>query len=162
MLEKLKKLFKGKNNENLNPPTPVSIDDYLQDIEELPITSVEDEKIVIKVCSIEDEKDAVTAIVLAEAGYIVIAKTPNLEKEIDDEFIEIIKKIRDEVLKNGGNVIILGDEHLLITPKNVVIEKQKEEPKKNKILEKYIKEEKDTNEEKKEMEKEEWSSFSNF
>ncbi|MCQ6254641.1 cell division protein SepF [Methanocaldococcus sp.] len=142
MLEKLKKLFKGKNNENLNPPTPVSIDDYLQDIEELPITSVEDEKIVIKVCSIEDEKDAVTAIVLAEAGYIVIAKTPNLEKEIDDEFIEIIKKIRDEVLKNGGNVIILGDEHLLITPKNVVIEKQKEEPKKNKILEKYIKEEK--------------------
>ena len=155
MLEKLKKLFKGKNNENLNPPTPVSIDDYLQDIEELPITSVEDEKIVIKVCSIEDEKDAVTAIVLAEAGYIVIAKTPNLEKEIDDEFIEIIKKIRDEVLKNGGNVIILGDEHLLITPKNVVIEKQKEETKKNKILEKYIKEEKDTNEEKKEMEKEE-------
>ncbi|CAB3287163.1 conserved protein of unknown function [Methanocaldococcus lauensis] len=155
MLEKIKKLLKGKNTGNLTPPAPVTIDDYLGEIEEIPITPVEEEKIVIKVCSIEDDKDAVTAIVLAEAGYIVIAKTPNLEKEIDDEFIEIIKKIRNEVLKNGGNVIILGDEHLLITPKNVVIEKQKEEPKKNKILDKYIKEEKDTNEEKKETEKEE-------
>ncbi|CAB3289578.1 conserved protein of unknown function [Methanocaldococcus lauensis] len=154
MLEKIKKLLKGGEGKPISTP-PIPIDDYLGEIEEIPITPVEEEKIVIKVCSIEDDKDAVTAIILAEAGYIVIAKTPNLEKEIDDEFIEIIKKIRNEVLKNGGNVIILGDEHLLITPKNVVIEKQKEEPKKNKILDKYIKEEKDTKEEKKETEKEE-------
>ena len=71
---------------------------------------------------------------LAEAGYIVIAKTPNLEKEIDDEFIEIIGKMRTEVSKFGGMLLALGDEHLLITPRNVVIEKlvkeQKEETEK--------------------------------
>jgi len=129
MLEKLKK-FLGKKD-NFSTPAPVSIDDYLEEIEEIPISPMEDEKITIKVCSIEDEKDAVNAIVLAEAGYIVIAKTPNLEKEIDDEFIEIIGKMRTEVSKFGGMLLALGDEHLLITPRNVVIEKlikeQKEE-----------------------------------
>ena len=129
MLEKLKK-FLGKKD-NFSTPAPVSIDDYLEEIEEIPIRPMEDEKITIKVCSIEDEKDAVNAIVLAEAGYIVIAKTPNLEKEIDDEFIEIIGKMRTEVSKFGGMLLALGDEHLLITPRNVVIEKlikeQKEE-----------------------------------
>ena len=132
MLEKLKKLL-GKK-ENFSAPAPVSIDDYLEEIEEIPISPMEDEKITIKVCSIEDEKDAVNAIVLAEAGYIVIAKTPNLEKEIDDEFIEIIGKMRTEVSKFGGMLLALGDEHLLITPRNVVIEKlikeQKEETEK--------------------------------
>jgi SepF-like predicted cell division protein (DUF552 family) len=129
MLEKLKK-FLGKKD-NFSTPAPVSIDDYLEEIEEIPIRPMDDEKITIKVCSIEDEKDAVNAIVLAEAGYIVIAKTPNLEKEIDDEFIEIIGKMRTEVSKFGGMLLALGDEHLLITPRNVVIEKlikeQKEE-----------------------------------
>jgi len=129
MLEKLKK-FLGKKD-NFSTPAPVSIDDYLEEIEEIPISPMDDEKITIKVCSIEDEKDAVNAIVLAEAGYIVIAKTPNLEKEIDDEFIEIIGKMRTEVSKFGGMLLALGDEHLLITPRNVVIEKlikeQKEE-----------------------------------
>ena len=132
MLEKLKK-FLGKKD-NFSTPAPVSIDDYLEEIEEIPISPMEDEKITIKVCSIEDEKDAVNAIVLAEAGYIVIAKTPNLEKEIDDEFIEIIGKMRTEVSKFGGMLLALGDEHLLITPRNVVIEKlvkeQKEEAEK--------------------------------
>jgi SepF-like predicted cell division protein (DUF552 family) len=132
MLEKLKK-FLGKKD-NFSTPAPVSIDDYLEEIEEIPISPMEDEKITIKVCSIEDEKDAVNAIVLAEAGYIVIAKTPNLEKEIDDEFIEIIGKMRTEVSKFGGMLLALGDEHLLITPRNVVIEKlikeQKEETEK--------------------------------
>ncbi|XRO75786.1 cell division protein SepF [Methanocaldococcus sp. 28A] len=127
MLDKLKKILGLKDN--FSAPAPVSIDDYLGEIEELPITPVEDEKVIIKVCSIEDDKDAVNAIVMAEAGYIVIAKTPNLEKEIDDEFIEIIKKIKNETTKFGGNLIILGDEHLLITPKNVVIEKLLKEKK---------------------------------
>ena len=129
MLEKLKKLLGKKDN--FSAPAPVSIDDYLEEIEEIPISPMDDEKITIKVCSIEDEKDAVNAIVLAEAGYIVIAKTPNLEKEIDDEFIEIIGKMRTEVSKFGGMLLALGGEHLLITPRNVVIEKlikeQKEE-----------------------------------
>ena len=127
MLEKLKK-FLGKKD-NFSTPAPVSIDDYLEEIEEIPISPMEDEKITIKVCSIEDEKDAVNAIVLAEAGYIVIAKTPNLEKEIDDEFIEIIGKMRTEVSKFGGMLFALGDEHLLITPRNVVIEKLVKEQK---------------------------------
>ncbi|ADC69916.1 Protein of unknown function DUF1621 [Methanocaldococcus sp. FS406-22] len=122
MLEKLKKLLDKKKG-NLSAPAPVSIDDYLGEIEEIPITPAEEEKVTIKVCSIEDEKDAVNAIVMAEAGYIVIAKTPNLEKEIDDEFIEIIRKMRNEVAKFGGMLLALGDEHLLITPKNVIIEK---------------------------------------
>jgi SepF-like predicted cell division protein (DUF552 family) len=127
MLEKLKK-FLGKKD-NFSTPAPVSIDDYLEEIEEIPISPMDDEKITIKVCSIEDEKDAVNAIVLAEAGYIVIAKTPNLEKEIDDEFIEIIGKMRTEVSKFGGMLLALGDEHLLITPRNVVIEKLVKEQK---------------------------------
>jgi SepF-like predicted cell division protein (DUF552 family) len=122
MLEKLKKIF-GKKKDTLSAPAPVSVDDYLEEIEEIPLTPVDDEKTVIKVCSIEDEKDAVNAILMAEAGYIVIAKIPNLEKEIDDEFIEIIEKMRDEVSKFGGMLLALGDEHLLITPRNVVIEK---------------------------------------
>jgi SepF-like predicted cell division protein (DUF552 family) len=121
MLEKLKKIFGKKDT--LSAPAPVSVDDYLEEIEEIPLTPVDDEKTVIKVCSIEDEKDAVNAILMAEAGYIVIAKIPNLEKEIDDEFIEIIEKMRDEVSKFGGMLLALGDEHLLITPRNVVIEK---------------------------------------
>ena len=135
MLEKLKKLLK-KKGDNFSTPAPVSIDDYLEEIEEIPISPMEDEKITIKVCSVEDEKDAINAIVLAEAGYIVIAKTPNLEKDIDDEFIEIIGKMRTEVSKFGGMLLALGDEHLLITPRNVVIEKlvkeQKEEAEKQK------------------------------
>ncbi|AIJ05830.1 hypothetical protein JH146_0986 [Methanocaldococcus bathoardescens] len=145
MIEKLKKLLGKKDN--FSTPAPVSIDDYLGEIEEIPITPVEEEKLTIKVCSIEDEKDAVSAIVMAEAGYIVIAKTPNLEKEIDDEFIEIIKKMRNEIIKFGGNLIILGDEHLLITPKNVVIEKLIKEKKEQSNA---TKENKEINEEKEE------------
>ncbi|NPA62785.1 MAG: cell division protein SepF [Methanococci archaeon] len=132
MLKKLKQLLNKGRGENISTPSPVSIDDYLEEIEEIPISTVEEEKITIKVCSIEDEKDAINAIVLAEAGYIVIAKTPNLEKEIDDEFVEIIRKMRNEVAKFGGMLLALGDEHLLITPKNVIIEKLIKEKKENK------------------------------
>ncbi|WP_048056250.1 cell division protein SepF [Methanocaldococcus fervens] len=138
MIDKLKRILGKKNS--LSTPTPVSIDDYLEEIEEIPITPVEEEKTIIKVCSIEDEKDAVNAVVMAEAGYIVIAKTPNLEKEIDEEFIEIIKKMRNEALKFGGNLIILGEEHLLITPKNVVIEKLIKEKKEESNIRKENKE----------------------
>ncbi|ACX71887.1 Protein of unknown function DUF1621 [Methanocaldococcus vulcanius M7] len=132
MLKKLKQLLNKGRGENISTPSPVSIDDYLEEIEEIPISTVEEEKITIKVCSIEDEKDAINAIVLAEAGYIVIAKTPNLEKEIDDEFVEIIRKMRNEVAKFGGMLLALGDEHLLITPKNVIIEKLIKEKKETK------------------------------
>ncbi|AAB98927.1 TPA: cell division protein SepF [Methanocaldococcus jannaschii] len=149
MLEKLKKLL-SKKGDNFSTPAPVSVDDYLEEIEEIPLTPVEEEKVIIKVCSIEDEKDAVNAIVMAEAGYIVIAKTPNLEKEIDDEFIEIIRKMRNEVAKFGGMLLALGDEHLLITPRNVVIEKLIKEKKEESNVTKEnieIKEEKEENSE---------------
>ena len=146
MLEKLKKLLGKKDN--FSAPAPVSIDDYLEEIEEIPISPMEDEKITIKVCSIEDEKDAVNAIVMAEAGYIVIAKTPNLEKEIDDEFIEIIRKMRNEVAKFGGMLLALGDEHLLITPRNVIIEKLIKEKKEESNATEENKEVKEEKEEK--------------
>ncbi len=149
MLKKLKEIF-SKKGDNFSTPAPVSVDDYLGEIEELPITPAEEEKITIKVCSIEDEKDAVNAIVMAEAGYIVIAKTPNLEKEIDDEFIEIIRKMRNEVAKFGGMLLALGDEHLLITPGNVVIEKlikEKKEQSNDTKENKEITEEKEENSE---------------
>ncbi|MEO2117049.1 MAG: cell division protein SepF [Methanocaldococcus sp.] len=150
MLEKLKKILNKGRGSNISAPNPVSVDDYLEEIEEIPLTPVEEEKVIIKVCSIEDDKDAVNAIVMAEAGYIVIAKTPNLEKEIDDEFIEIIRKMRNEVAKFGGMLLALGDEHLLITPRNVVIEKlikEKKEQSDDTKENKEISEEKEENSE---------------
>ena len=43
MLEKLKKIL-GKKGDNFSTPAPVSIDDYLEEIEEIPISPMEDER----------------------------------------------------------------------------------------------------------------------
>ncbi|ENN96020.1 hypothetical protein J422_04745 [Methanocaldococcus villosus KIN24-T80] len=122
MFKKLKEIF-SPEGKKIKSTKPITIEEYFESLEELPHDVVDEEKIVIKACSIYNEKDGVDAILYAESGHIVIAKIPNLEKDVDEEFIEVIKKIRDEVSKFGGKLILLGEEHLLITPKNVIIEK---------------------------------------
>ncbi|AEF97249.1 cell division protein SepF [Methanotorris igneus] len=133
VLEKLKEIL-GVGKPNIKQPAPLSIEEYV----ELPIASVEEEKpIRIKVCDLNDEKDAVNIIVMIEAGYLVIANTPHLERDIDEDYAAILSKLKNEVAKIGGKMVRLCETKLLIVPKNIVIEK-------------IIKEEKEKKDEKKE------------
>ncbi len=125
MFEFLKKILKGNNGSDVKPES-INVEEYLQEIEELNVEP-ESEKLIIKVCDVYDENDAINALVLVEAGYIVIAKIPNIEKEADDEFLELLKKVKNEVTKMGGLLALLGNEYMILTPKNCLIERVKKE-----------------------------------
>ena len=81
-------------------------------------------------------------IVMVEAGYLVIANTPHLERDIDEEYAAILSKLKNEVAKIGGKMVGLSETKIFIVPRNVIIEK-------------IIKEEKEKKEEKKEKNNEE-------
>ncbi|WP_456471879.1 cell division protein SepF [Methanocaldococcus sp.] len=126
MIRKIKEwLEKKRKEEKIKKTNPESIEKYLEEIVEINATAEEDNRVVIKVCKIYDEKDAVEALLLVESGNIVIAKIPNLEKEADDEFFELIEKMDNEVKKYNGALLILGDEFLLLTPHYVSVEKHR-------------------------------------
>jgi hypothetical protein len=75
------------SGDSLKTSSPVPIEEYV----ELPVKGYEGlETIKIKVCDLEDFKDATDIAVLTEAGYLVIANTINLERDLDDDYAKIL------------------------------------------------------------------------
>ncbi|ADG13060.1 Protein of unknown function DUF1621 [Methanocaldococcus infernus ME] len=127
MLKRIMDIIKGSkgNGVDIKKNKYDNVEEYLDEVIEVQATPEEDDVVNIKVCKVENDSDAVEALLLVESGNIVIAKIPHLEKEADDEFFEILSKMDDEVRKYEGALMILGDEFLLLTPKNVRVEKHK-------------------------------------
>ncbi|WP_456418661.1 cell division protein SepF [Methanocaldococcus infernus] len=128
MLKRIMDIIKGGSKGNgvdIKKNKYNNVEEYLDEVIEVQATPEEDDVVNIKVCKVENDSDAVEALLLVESGNIVIAKIPHLEKEADDEFFEILSKMDDEVRKYEGTLMILGDEFLLLTPKNVRVEKHK-------------------------------------
>ena len=61
--------------------------------------------------------------VMVESGYIVIANTVNLEKEIDEEYSKLILYLMEKTTEFGGTLIRICADRMFILPKNVIIEK---------------------------------------
>ncbi|EHP88554.1 cell division protein SepF [Methanotorris formicicus] len=128
VFEKLKELF-GSGKTDIKQPAPITIEEYV----ELPMAPVEEEKSIrIKVCDLNDGKDAVNIIVMVEAGYLVIANTPHLERDIDEEYAAILSKLKNEITKIGGKMVGLSETKIFIVPRNVIIEKIVKEEKEKK------------------------------
>ncbi len=125
----LKKIFGENNNSssnlNLNRGSVSSIEEYV----EVPVQIHDDNNIIkIKVCELEDYRDATDIAVLIEAGYLVLANTINLERDIDEDYAKLLAYLKDKLSECGGNMVRVGDEKILIIPSNVIIEKLVKEP----------------------------------
>ncbi|HIQ31859.1 MAG TPA: DUF552 domain-containing protein [Methanothermococcus okinawensis] len=108
--------FEKSNNDDIlsgGPYVEIDVDD-----------NVEEENIIkIKVLELENRKDANEILVWVENGCIVIAHTRNLEREIDEKYLEVIKYLKDEVQKMRGMVVKVCNDKILVLPRNVIIEK---------------------------------------
>ncbi|HIP15855.1 MAG TPA: cell division protein SepF [Methanothermococcus okinawensis] len=89
----------------------------------LDIDEEEDNIIRIKVLDLENQKDANEILVWIENGCIVIANTVDLEKSLDEKYLNVIKYLRDETVKMGGKIVRVCNNRILVLPKNVIIEK---------------------------------------
>jgi len=89
----------------------------------LDIDEEEDDIIRIKVLDLENQKDANEILVWIENGCIVIANTVDLEKSLDEKYLNVIKYLRDETVKMGGKIVRVCNNRILVLPKNVIIEK---------------------------------------
>nr|WP_048057974.1 cell division protein SepF [Methanothermococcus okinawensis] len=124
MLKSIKKMF-GGTDENQLKSAPVSLDDYV----EVPVKVHDDSNIVkIKVCELDDYRDATDIAVMVEAGYIVIANTIDLDREMDEEYAKLLKYLKDKLLDSNGTIIRLCDNKIMAIPNNVIIEKLVKEP----------------------------------
>ncbi|AXI25754.1 hypothetical protein CFE53_06320 [Methanofervidicoccus sp. A16] len=137
VFKSLMELLKGKekNVELEKKPNNgiLSVERY----EELPVELDIDEEeniIRIKVLDLEDQKDANEILIWVENGCIVIANTLDLEKNIDEKYLHVIKYLRDETIKMGGKIVRVCSNKILVLPRNVIIEKaikEREEENKN-------------------------------
>jgi len=137
VFKSLMELLKGKekNVELEKKPNNgiLSVERY----EELPVELDIDEEeniIRIKVLDLEDQKDANEILIWVENGCIVIANTLDLEKNIDEKYLHVIKYLRDETIKMGGKIVRVCSNRILVLPRNVIIEKaikEREEENKN-------------------------------
>ena len=107
--------LKSNNNDTLSEEPYVIID--------VDNTEEDENKIRIKVLNLENRKDANEILVWVENGCIVIAHTRDLEREVDEKYLDIIKYLRNETLKMGGRVHRVCNNRILVLPRNVVIEK---------------------------------------
>ncbi len=127
-LDKIKGIFAGDSGKTTLKSGPVSIEEYV----EVPVQIQEDGNIIkIKVCELNDYRDATDIAILVEAGYLVIADTVNLERDVDEEYAKLLEYLRDKLLEFGGNMVRVGNEKILAIPSNVVIEKLVKEPETN-------------------------------
>jgi len=126
VLNAIKKIIKGGNGTTTKLTSgPVLIEDYV----EVPVQIHEEGNIIkIKVCELEDYRDATDIAVLVEAGHLVIADTINLERDIDEDYAKLLAYLKDKLSECGGNMVRVGDEKILVIPSNVVIEKLVKEP----------------------------------
>ena len=126
VLDTIKKIIIGGDKTTTKLKSgPVSIEDYV----EVPVQIHEEGNIIkIKVCELEDYRDATDIAVLVEAGYLVIADTINLERDIDEDYAKLLAYLKDKLSECGGNMVRVGDEKILVIPSTVVIEKLVKEP----------------------------------
>ncbi|MDK2790327.1 MAG: hypothetical protein PWP15_834 [Methanothermococcus sp.] len=133
MLNKIKKIFGGKDS--LKTSGPVPIEEYV----EIPVKVYDDTNTIkIKVCDLEDLRDVTDIAIMLEAGYLVIANTINLERDLDDDYVKILTCLKNKVATNGGKIVRLCDNKIMVVPNNTVIEKLvKEDEKVKKIPSKH-------------------------
>jgi SepF-like predicted cell division protein (DUF552 family) len=125
VLDAIKKILKGDETTTKLKSGPVSIEDYV----EVPVQIHEENNIIkIKVCELEDYRDAREIVLLIEAGYLVIADTINLERDMDEDYAKLLAYLKDKLSECGGNMVRVGDEKILVIPSNVIIEKLVKEP----------------------------------
>jgi len=136
VFKSLLKLLKGegKNIEFGKKPNndilPVEMYEELH----LDIDEEEDNIIRIKVLDLENQKDANEILVWVENGCIVIANTVDLEKSLDEKYLNVIKYLRDETVKMGGKIVRVCNNRILVLPKNVIIEKAVREREEKNLL----------------------------
>ncbi|GBF36417.1 cell division protein SepF [Methanofervidicoccus abyssi] len=136
VFKSLLKLLKGeeKNIEFGKKPNndilPVEMYEELH----LDIDEEEDNIIRIKVLDLENQKDANEILVWVENGCIVIANTVDLEKCLDEKYLNVIKYLRDETVKMGGKIVRVCNNRILVLPKNVIIEKAVREREEKNLL----------------------------
>ena len=130
MIKSLKEIFKGKGKKgnSLSLTSSVSsIDDYEYD--EIPVHIHDDSNVVkMKVCDLEDYRDATDIAVLVEAGYIAIANTIDMEREMNEDYAEILKYLQDKLAECDGHIVMLAPKKIMAIPNNVIIEKLIKEP----------------------------------
>ncbi|HID47279.1 MAG TPA: DUF552 domain-containing protein, partial [Methanococcaceae archaeon] len=113
--EEEKEEFRNHNSGILTVEKYIELD--VEDVEE------EEDTIRIKVLDLENRKDANEILVWVENGCIVIANTRDLERELDENYLSVIKYLRDETVKIGGKIVRVCNNKILVLPRNVVIEK---------------------------------------
>ena len=134
LLKLLKGEEEGVNFEKSNNgilPVEKYIEIEVEDVEEK-----EEDIIRIKVLDLKDRKDANEILVWVENGCIVIANTVDLEREVDERYLNVINYLKEEVLKIRGKVVRICNNRILVLPKNVKIEKAvREEEEENQSIE---------------------------
>ncbi|ABR55939.1 cell division protein SepF [Methanococcus aeolicus] len=128
MFESLKEIFQGKKTKSSNLTYGVSsIEDYEYD--EIPVQINDDSNIIkMKACDLEDYRDATDITVLVEAGYIVIANTIDMERDMNEDYAAVLKYLQEKIAECDGNIVMLAPKKIMAVPKNVVIEKLIKEP----------------------------------
>ncbi|ABR54851.1 conserved hypothetical protein [Methanococcus vannielii SB] len=118
MFKKIKKMISGGDTLKTNNPVP--IEEYV----DIPVRGYEGSNVIkIKVCDLEDFKDATDIAVLTEAGYLVIANTINLERDLDDDYAKVLASLKEKVGKVGGKIVRLCESKVMAVPSNTIIEK---------------------------------------
>ena len=114
------KIVTKKTNNGIIPPVK---DIYLElEVDE---NDIEEKKDIvrIKVLDLETRKDANEIVVWIENKCIVIANTLDLEKNINEKYLNVIKYLMDETTRIGGKIVRVSNNRIMVLPKNVVIEK---------------------------------------
>ncbi len=130
MFDSLKNIFGGnkkpeKNKNNIYHSECVEEYEY----DEMPVKICDDSNIIkIKTCSLEDYRDATDIAVLVEAGYLVIATTIDLERDIDEDYSALLNYLKDKLEEINGNLVMISSDRIMALPQNAVIEKLVNEP----------------------------------
>ena len=123
VFKSIMKLLKGEEKKIKLKKTNgiLPVEEYV----ELPVElDIEEEDVIrVKVLDLKDHKDANEILVWVENGCIVIANTVDLEKEIDEKYLNMIKYLRDETVRIGGKIVRVCNNRVLVLPKNAIIEK---------------------------------------
>ena len=125
---------KDKDKVKLDTSNPTPIDDYI----EVPVNIRDDSNIIkIKVCELDDYRDATDISVMVEAGYIVIANTVNLERDMDEDYAKLLDYLKNKISECEGTIIKVCENKVMAIPNNVIIEKLIKEPEEPSEMEEY-------------------------
>ncbi len=121
VFETIKKIFGGNNgNTKLKSSAPVPVEDYV----EVEVKAYDDENLIkIKSLNLKDHRDVNEISLIVEAGYIALVKTVHLDRDVDEEYAQLLKALKDKLDRLNGNMFRIGDYHIMAIPHNVVVEK---------------------------------------